>query len=219
MRLFVCLRPPAAGLEHLAGALGAIAPADPDGRGLRWVPPEQRHVTLAFYGDVPEGAVPDLVAGLGETAAEHRPLVLELAGAGAFHGQALWVGVREIAETGGLTSLMAACGELGAAPGARAPRERVRAHLTVARMSGRSRRASGRGARRRGARGTAPGALDRATPRAPQDEVAALARALAVYRGPQWSADRIELVHSRLGEGPGGGPVHEPVATVMLGRA
>ena len=41
-------------------------------------------------------------------------------------------------------------------------------------------------------------------------------RALAVYRGPEWTADEVEVVASRLGEGRSGGPLHEVLATVPL---
>ena len=83
-------------------------------------------------------------------------------------------------------------------------RDRRRAHLTVAPVSGAALRPRGR---RRG------------EPRPPAPATVLLAeavRALAVYRGPEWTADEVEVVASRLGEGRSGGPLHEVLATVPL---
>lgn len=43
-------------------------------------------------------------------------------------------------------------------------------------------------------------------------------RALSVYRGPDWTAEAVEVVASHLGEGRSGGPAHEVLARVPLGR-
>ncbi|MDR2895182.1 MAG: 2'-5' RNA ligase family protein [Propionibacteriaceae bacterium] len=42
--------------------------------------------------------------------------------------------------------------------------------------------------------------------------------ALAVYRGPEWIVDRLELLRSDLGEGVGGYPLYTSLGQVMLGR-
>ncbi|MGO1173439.1 MAG: 2'-5' RNA ligase family protein, partial [Actinomycetaceae bacterium] len=74
-------------------------------------------------------------------------------------------------------------------PGRASPQDRRRAHLTVARESRRSR----------------------------DTDLGGLASALAVYEGPTWRADTIELVSSQLGEGRSGGPLHDVVAEIPLG--
>ena len=58
MRLFAAIRPPGFVLEHLDGALAALRSGAGD--RLRWVPPEQLHLTVAFYGEVPDGAAWDV---------------------------------------------------------------------------------------------------------------------------------------------------------------
>lgn len=70
-------------------------------------------------------------------------------------------------------------------------RHRQRAHLTVARTGSRTR--------------------DRWV----LDD---LVHALAVYVGPTFLCDRIELIESHLGEGRSGGPRYETVAEIMLAR-
>jgi 2'-5' RNA ligase len=41
----------------------------------------------------------------------------------------------------------------------------------------------------------------------------AAAAELAQIVGPVWPVTAVQLMHSRLGAGPGGGAVHEPIAT------
>lgn len=145
MRLFAALRPPVEVLEHLQAAVDAVLPPW-TGAGpppLRWTDPEQRHVTLAFYGEVPDGAVDELAAELAAAADEAGPLELQLSGAGVFSGTALWIGVRDADRPGapdatgphgGLLELMARCETAGEGISMLEPRDRRRAHLTLARL-------------------------------------------------------------------------------------
>ncbi|HEX5812494.1 MAG TPA: 2'-5' RNA ligase family protein, partial [Pseudonocardia sp.] len=62
MRAFVALVPAAAVLDELAAAVAPVRAAHPD---LRWTPPAQWHLTLAFLGEVDgdtvdEGVLPNL---------------------------------------------------------------------------------------------------------------------------------------------------------------
>lgn len=210
MRLFTAVYPSAAASAHLDLALGGVggsAVADP-GAGLRWVAKEQRHVTVAFHGEVPDGAVPGYVDALAGAVADLPPFELELAGGGSFGGRTLWVGVSGALET--LRRLAAAVEEAAADAGLPADdRAGGRPHLTVARASA-SR--AGRGARpgERGSRRPRGRADDAASP------LAHWARALAVYRGPAWEVAAVHVVASRLGEGRSGGPLHDGVAEIPL---
>lgn len=90
MRLFVAVTPPQDAIDELRSATAALrAGAD----GLRWSPPEQWHLTLAFLGEVDDRARLDLVARLGRVAARHEPCTLSLAGAGRFGQRVLWTRV------------------------------------------------------------------------------------------------------------------------------
>jgi len=212
MRLFASVRPPAAVLEHLAHALDGVAPASLDGGPppLRWVPPEQRHVTLAFYGEVPDGALEDLAGALGAVATGTAPLRVQLAGAGVFSGATLWVGLRVVdGDERALVRLMGEVAAAGEGISRLEPRDRHRAHLTVARLSAREQRERA-DRRRRSGRG------DRRPGRPPAVDLPALAHALSVYRGPEWTAREVELVESHLGAGRSGGPLHEVRARLPL---
>lgn len=181
VRLFAAIRPPDVALDHLEAGLGDVR-AGVAGR-MRWVPRENWHLTLAFYGDVPEGALEDVQSRLAAGLAGERAIALDLRGAGSFGGRTLWVGV------GGQVEAARVLMDGAAAAGGIEAGERRRAHLTVARTSRRSR----------------------------DVELSGPVRALSAYRGPEWVADKVLLMRSLLGEGPGGGPLYEMVGRVPLG--
>lgn len=199
-RIFAAIVPPAEAVRHLWHALASWRDG-PVGGGsrrpvLRWTDPEQWHVTVAFYGEVPDGVVPDLVASLGSELADLRAPVLRLRGAGSYSGRTLWAGVAgdgpgDAESLAAILAAGAAAGEeLGAEPDRR---ERRRAHLTLARIAAGARRDE-----------RAPAAL------------AAAVRALAVYEGPVWRPTGVALFRSRLGAGRAGGPLHDVVAELAL---
>lgn len=180
MRLFASLSPSEEAREHLVRALRPIR-ADL-GTDLAWTDPEQWHLTLAFYGEQPDGAVDDLLAHLARTDA--RAMTLSLKGAGSFNRKNLWIGVG--GETRELKRLMA---ESLLDP---SESTRQRAHLTVAR--------------------------NRVRGRDWDPFLGDVVHALSVYEGPEFLADRIDLVRSTLGAGRSGGALHETVGSVSLGR-
>ncbi len=159
-------------------------------------------MTIAFFGEVPDGYLDDVAAALDDVAADHAPFDAVLRGAGLFDGRTLWIGCGGE----GWGPLMADAGRVGAQLLARREDRRSRPHLTVARVQ-RSGSAGPRGSSRRG------GA--RATD-APGSNPAALAHALALYGGPQWLVSDVVLVRSHLGAGPGGGALHDVVQRFPL---
>lgn len=204
MRLFASLALDEAAATHLDLAIGAVNPRGGAAQGsggrpaLRWTPAGQRHITLAYYGEVPDGAVDDLAGDLADSLAAHHPMRLRLRGSGVFSGRTLWAGVqadarrdhsRSVSE---LTRLMAACEDAGAqyARAAVAERDRRRAHVTLAR------------------------ARDKRTG---EPELRRRAAALSIYEGPAWTASSALLVRSELGEGPSGTALHTPVVELPLG--
>lgn len=185
MRLFAALVPPPAALEHLEEFL---EPRRASGT-FRWSAAEQWHVTLAFYPDVAEARVDDLVEALEAAATRRRATYARIAGGGAFpHAAAakvLWAGVDGDDEE--LRRLATGCRGAASRAGARVDGQPFRPHLTLARIG------------------------------APQ-EVARWVRLLDAYTGPTWRADTVTLVASHLGEGPRRRPRHEVLAEVPLGE-
>jgi 2'-5' RNA ligase len=206
VRLFLAVIPPAEVLDHLDLALAAArrGPAGADW-AVRWSARETWHLTVAFYGEVPDGTVGALQDGLHEALTPLEPYSLTLHGAGVFAHRTLWVGV------GGDVEAQRRLAELATTAGDdlglhRDERTRNRAHLTV----GRARVGTRPPGRRRGSR-------------APHQEPAALTgidqivRALAVYDGPSWTVPSVSLMRSEPGAGRGGGPRYTTVSELALG--
>ncbi|HWS57226.1 MAG TPA: RNA 2',3'-cyclic phosphodiesterase [Actinotalea sp.] len=223
MRLFVAIRPPAPVLAHLEAALvavrGAGRGAAPPGAGpLRWVPEPDRHITLAFLGEIPDGYLDEVTDGLGRAVRRVPPFDLALRGAGLVDRRVLWVGCA--GDTAALAGLMADLADAAdqLVPARHADdRVRSRAHLTVARVRDRARaRGTGHGTGHAAGQGTGHSA---GRPRSGGPDPAEVVRALAVYHGPTWTVDRAVLVRSRLGAGPGGGPLYADLATLPSGSA
>jgi RNA 2',3'-cyclic 3'-phosphodiesterase len=147
MRVFAAIKPPTEALDHLENALAMLgelppapirldrrAPARSRRAALRspWTQRDTWHITLVFFGEVPDGAVGDLEGAVAAAVEGTGPMSIHLAGAGTFRNTVLWVGV------GGQTELLAdAMHELVAVRGEfttlRDNHERNRAHLTVSR--------------------------------------------------------------------------------------
>lgn len=180
MRVFVAVRPPDDVLSHLDAALGGVGAGSGGPPWLRWVPGPNRHVTVAFYGEVPQGSAEELAYRLDEVCATVPAFDASLRGAGSFGGRTLWIGC----SGQGWRDLMQLAGAVGSQVASRAPDRRSRPHLTVARVSGRA-----------GARPDV-GRLE------------SISRALAVYSGPEWPVTQVALVRSDVGAGPSGTPRH-----------
>ena len=184
MRVFVAVDPPDEMVEDLDAFLDARRDA---GEGLRWTPPSQWHLTLAFMAAVPERVVEDLVDHVAETAARRAPVQLALAGGGCFpdvsRARVLWAGVSGGTDLAPLArSVRSACAVVGAAPDG-GP---FRPHLTLARI-----------------------------PR-PRDATRWV-RVLGSYAGPPWSASEVAVVASHLPREKGHRPRHEVLARLPLG--
>lgn len=94
MRLFAAVFPPEWALEPVREVVRRTRPALP---GLAWVAPELWHITLAFYGDVPEAEAEAHRARVSAAVKGCRPVELQLLGGGAFPDRrsprVLWAGI------------------------------------------------------------------------------------------------------------------------------
>jgi len=134
LRAFLAIDPP----EEILQAIGRI-----QGRlqriirgEVRWVRPEAIHLTLKFFGDVPESAVKAIAGVVGKAAAGVAPFSLEIGGAGVFPDQrrprVLWLGMN-----GDVPRLLSFQQELEVGLGAigfPAEERPFRPHLTLARI-------------------------------------------------------------------------------------
>lgn len=166
MRLFAAIDPPA---DEIAALSAAVDPTD--GR-LRWVRPEQWHVTLAFYGEVAVDVEPDLTERLRRAAARTPPFDLRVAGAGTFPSQAgrarmLWAGLTGDVDV--LSRLADRCSAAGRRAGVDMEDRKFRPHLTLARA------------------------------RRDVVDLRETVDGLSSYAGRQWQVTSMRLVHSTLG--------------------
>jgi len=186
--MFVALVPPAEAVEDLDAFLDPRREAGPE---LRWAAPEQVHVTLAFYATVEERRLDELVDRLGRAAARRRPFRTRVAGGAPFPDAA-----RARVLGAGLVLYPPAPPALSRRPA----RARAAAARTGVVVDGQRFRPHLTLAR-----------LGRPA------EVSRWVRVLDSYAGPVWTADRVALVASHLGEGPRRRPRHEVVAELSLG--
>ncbi|MFC7808070.1 RNA 2',3'-cyclic phosphodiesterase [Streptomyces olivaceus] len=193
MRLFAAVLPPEGVTASLADEVAALRGL-PGADGLRWTGRPGWHLTLAFYGEVDDDAVPDLSARLERAARRTPPFGLALRGGGQFgRGRVLWAGV---AGTGGgdLPALRLLAGRAEAA-GRRAglptgAHRRYTPHLTLARS------------------------------REPLD-VRPHLTLLDGFTTPAWTVTDLALVRSNLPDSgvPGEQPRYETVARSPLGAS
>ena len=134
MRLFVAIAPPAAVLDELDAL---AAPLRTGRQDLRWTSREAWHVTLAFLGQVDEGAAARMLPRLERAARRHHAFPLAFSGAGAFpaatRANVLWSGLS--GDRGALAHLAESVAAGASRAGAPPPDKgrRFRPHLTLAR--------------------------------------------------------------------------------------
>jgi RNA 2',3'-cyclic 3'-phosphodiesterase len=194
MRLFVSIEPPDDAVEHLDDFLGVRRSSGPE---LRWSPPGQWHLTLAFMGSAPDRVVDEVVDAVAGVASRSSPMGLAVVGGGCFpdvtRAKVLWAGVGGSVGSGGSADVPEALGRLargvrsacsvaGAAPegGPFVP------HLTLGRFS-----------------------------RA--EDATRWMRVLSTYTGPPWVASDVAFVASHLPRDRGHRARHEVLARLPLG--
>jgi RNA 2',3'-cyclic 3'-phosphodiesterase len=194
MRLFVSIEPPDDAVEHLDDFLGVRRSSGPE---LRWSPPGQWHLTLAFMGSAPDRVVDEVVDAVAGVASRSSPMGLAVVGGGCFpdvtRAKVLWAGVGGSVGSGGSADVPEALGRLargvrsacsvaGAAPegGPFVP------HLTLGRFS-----------------------------RA--EDATRWMRVLSTYTGPPWVASDVAVVASHLPRDRGHRARHEVLARLPLG--
>lgn len=166
MRLFAALVPPREVLDEVERAVAPFAGQVP---GLRWPSRETWHVTLGFFGEVPDGVLGELQVRLARAVQRHEPLEVAFAGFGAFssarRARVLWAGM-----TGDSPARLADSVKAGArrAGAVQTDGKKLHPHLTLARA------------------------------RTDQD-LRPLIEALGPFRGSAWRAERVHLLRSHLG--------------------
>lgn len=129
IRLFAALAIP----DDVAARLLALMRGVP---GAKWRPRENLHLTLRFFGEVPEPIADEIDSELSQVGDMNAPFDLALKGAGSFGGadpHALWVGA---AENAALARLAAACERAARRVRLKPESQKFRPHVTLAYLNG-----------------------------------------------------------------------------------
>lgn len=125
LRLFAALPLPDPIAAHITPLQAGVI-------GANWRPRESLHVTLRFFGDVPEDVARDLDGALKGVASTTSPFPLHVQGAGTFGREdphTLWLGLSDSAPLRGLAADIERCArKLGLAPETR----KYSPHITLA---------------------------------------------------------------------------------------
>ncbi len=126
IRLFVALEPPEEVRHTLRERQGGLA-------NVRWIPPENFHLTLRFIGEVNEGLAAEIDAELATLAAPSFDLTLKSVGHFGSRGvaRAIWAGA---VTSPALTALQAKVEAAVARAGVPPERRKFHAHITLARL-------------------------------------------------------------------------------------
>jgi len=180
MRLFLAIEIPQAVRREVARRMAGLRDRLPR---ARWVDPEILHLTLLFFGQVPEADVPALATALRGAFAKHPPMELRLAGGGTFPprrpARVAWIGMEtmeEVEETDGLAALQADATAAAVESIGFTPEDRLfHPHVTLARCE----------------------------PSWPRDAAEKFATAFPGAVGQPWTADHGVLFESKLSpQGP-----------------
>ncbi|WP_052423826.1 RNA 2',3'-cyclic phosphodiesterase [Nonomuraea candida] len=166
MRLFAALVPPDEVLDEIARA---IAPHVGQVPGLRWPDRATWHITLGFFGEVPERVLPELETRLARAVRRHTAMNLAFEGFGAFssvrRARVLWVGVTGDSMTRLADSVRAGARRAGAE---QTDDKRFHPHLTLARAK-------------------------------VETDLRPLVESLSGFSGSPWRAERVRLFRSHTG--------------------
>jgi 2'-5' RNA ligase len=134
-RLFIAIELPNDVREMLHQTLQTVRKAIPE-KAVRWVPPENLHLTLKFLGDVPQKQVADLTNSLRYVVADHAPFHFEIKGVGCFPNLAkprvIWLGLDDAHDE--LHALRDAVERIIAPMGFPTERRAFNPHLTIGRV-------------------------------------------------------------------------------------
>ena len=135
LRTFIAVKLTDDALAALARLSDALAERWPP-RSVRWVPPQNIHLTLRFLGATDPDLVPALGAGLDAAASDSAPFMLRLEGLGTFpdlrRPRVIWVGLQDSQER--LVRLKEAVDRMVRPLGWEGEDRAFRPHLTLGRV-------------------------------------------------------------------------------------
>lgn len=136
VRAFIAIEMPHTVMEVLERSRRVLQHA---GISLRWVRPENVHLTLRFLGDISTDAINEVRNALEKTGSCCSPFSLQVKGGGVFPGPArprvVWLGIE--GDVGGLKNVYKNLTGFLVMHGFPAEKRPFRGHLTIGRVKGR----------------------------------------------------------------------------------
>ncbi|MCD6280915.1 MAG: RNA 2',3'-cyclic phosphodiesterase [Deltaproteobacteria bacterium] len=133
IRTFIAIPLPGQIKDEIGRVIGQLRRQN---RGVRWVNPENMHLTLKFLGNIDESLVDDISARLDDTASRYGLLNLFLDKLGCFPGKerprVIWVGLKGDIDT--LGEVAREIDEMTADFGVKRETRPFRAHITLGRL-------------------------------------------------------------------------------------
>ncbi|MDF1593086.1 MAG: RNA 2',3'-cyclic phosphodiesterase [Desulfobacterales bacterium] len=135
MRTFIAIELP----QHIIAGLGNVQKTLKSAKlKIRWVQPENIHLTLKFLGDINPEAIDPINRTLSESARGYDPISLSAKGGGAFPGiknpRVIWVGLA--GQVSRLKALQGTLAENLTALGYEKEERTFKGHLTLGRIKG-----------------------------------------------------------------------------------
>lgn len=138
LRVFIAVELPASIQQEVAALQASLRATGAD---VKWVEPQNLHLTLKFLGNVEETRIAPLIEALRAATLPHAPCTLHLEGIGAFPNirspRVIWVGVSQGQPP--LTALAQAVEQACVGLGFPAQERPFSAHLTIGRIRSRDR--------------------------------------------------------------------------------
>ncbi len=133
IRTFVCIPVPLSVKEAVGSFIKELKSCGGD---IKWVSPDNLHLTLKFLGDVEESIISEIASCTAEAAASFSPFTVEIGGAGAFPGmkrpRVLWIGITRSSDK--LKNLAAAIDQSLAGIGFEKDKRPFSGHVTIGRV-------------------------------------------------------------------------------------
>jgi 2'-5' RNA ligase len=146
-RVFAAVRLPA---ELTDGAVAVQRGLNGQLVDVKWVEPENLHLTLRFFGEVDDGAIVRIEEAITEVSRVTTPFTIRLGGVGTFPGRGrprvIWIGITNGGDR--LAAMAAALEQAFVARGLGRGDRAFSPHLTLGRVRDPNQRSRGRGHRR-----------------------------------------------------------------------
>lgn len=132
MRCFIAIDISADVREAIGNVVGKVRTIS---KGIRWIPPENIHITLKFLGDVKEDRIQEIERLLLQLCVKYSPFTVNVSGMGAFPSlkrpNVLWVGINDSAE---LRNIYQDIEKAMSTAGFKEEGRKFSPHLTIARV-------------------------------------------------------------------------------------